>query len=323
MSDTPETAPDPYVLISGNGRSGSNRLLDMFDASPRTVCRSELNETPDSDFHTIGGDRVPGDLEDARLAALQAAIARAKTRRGARDRLGQTDKSYLTPLGRLALPMMEKTRLRRGVAAVGLMRRTGEWTLPAPCLRPAPLQEARLILKLNSAPTWAVALAERDPNCRILHNIRDPLSYLKSWYARFIHNNAGFRLFEAQFGEVPAILAQFGRDDAERLRPATLENLVEVEIWRWRALNETLYGLATRPGQYLRVTYDAVGADPLATAERIYDFVGLPMEQRAVARIRAQRNTLFRTPHATDLDLDLCTRLRDQVLQGSPLNALF
>jgi hypothetical protein len=297
--------------------------LDIFDASPRTVCRSEMNEIPGSDFAAIGGDGAHGTVDAARREALADAIARAKTRRSARDRPTQTDKTYLTALGRAALPAMAKTRLRRGLATVGLMHHPGEWTLPSVCLRGAPLAQARLVLKINGAPAWAAALAESDPDCRILHNIRDPLGYLKSWYARLIHEHVGYRLFEETFSDVAPILASFGRDDAERLRPATLENLVEVELWRWRYLNEALLRLSDRPGQYLRVTYDAVGANPVATAERIYDFAGLPMDPAAAARIRGQRNTLFQKPHATDLDLDLCTRLLDRILDGSPLRALF
>ncbi len=60
--DRPAAGRHRPILISGKGRSGSNRLLDIFDASRETACRSEVNEIPGSAFHGIGGTLFADDF---------------------------------------------------------------------------------------------------------------------------------------------------------------------------------------------------------------------------------------------------------------------
>ncbi|MDG4649648.1 sulfotransferase domain-containing protein [Roseibacterium sp. SDUM158017] len=312
----------PYILISGKGRSGSNRLLDILDASRSTVCRSEINEIPGSVFAGIGGELFSGDFGPQQLAALRQAISGAVTRRSARDRLSQRDKDYLTAAGRAGIGSLEKARLRRALSAVGLLDGEHEWRLPPVFLKRDAISGARLVLKLNSSPSWAAALAHADDRCRVLHNVRDPFGYLQSWYNRFIGNGVGTASFRANFRDVPRILAHFGRDDANRLAEPTDENLVEVELWRWRYVNESLQSIAASSGRYLLVTYSEIETDPLGAAGRMFEFAGLPLESGEEARIRALQNVLFSSPHKTHLDPDMCARLIDGVLEDSPLRGL-
>jgi hypothetical protein len=318
----PAGLSDTYILISGKGRSGSNRLLDILDASGLTVCRSEVNEIPGSAFSDIGGELFPDDIGPEQLTALRDAISGAVARRSVRDRLGQTDKEYLSAAGRAVLPAFAKPRLRPVLGTLGLLDDEHEWRLPTMFLDGNKISDARLVLKLNSAPSWAAVLAQADDRCRILHNIRHPAEYLQSWYNRFIRNGVGTSSFEANFQDVPRMLAHFGRDDADRLAEPTDENLIEVELWRWRYVNESLQSLASRSSQYLLMTYSEIEDDLLGSARKVFAFADLPIGSREEARIHSMKNVLFGKPHVTKLDPALCDRLIAKVLGDSPLGAL-
>ncbi len=216
---------------------------------------------------------------------------------------------------------MSRARLRRALRAIRLVRHENEWRFPAICIKEAELAAARPVLKLNSCPAWTAALARADENCLIVHNMRDPIDYLQSWYNRLILARAGTSCFEANFGDVPRILGHFGRDDAERLRNPSQENLVEVELWRWRYINESIADLASLPGQYFRVTYDRLESDIEGVVHRLYAFAGLALDDRTLSRILGLKNELFREPHREKLDRNLCDRLAARVLEGSPLES--
>ena len=312
----------PYFLISGKGRSGSNRLLDILDVSRHSACRSEVNEIPGSAFFGIGGTLFPQDLQTGQVAALREAVASAAAHRSARDRLSQTDKIYLNRLSTPILQGLGSARGRRVLRFARLLEDTREWRLPALVLDRAALSKTAVVLKLNSCPAWAAALSEADGNCHIIHNLRDPYEYLQSWYNRFIGQGVGAASFTANFDDVPRLFAHFGRDDAARVKEPTEANIVEVELWRWRYINETLHALDDRTGRYLLVRYADIERDPVGAARRVYDFAKLPFEGREESRIRALRNDLFSKPHATRLDAQMCKRLISLVLEDSPLMTL-
>ena len=311
-----------YTIISGTGRSGSNRLLDMFDASPYTVCRNEVNSIPGSSFFAVGGKLFFDDFSATQRKMLRAAVDGATIRRSARDRLNQTDKDYLTRAGRISLGAMEKARLRNMLAKLGVIGDAREWIVPQVLLNDEGLSRARLVLKLNSCPAWAQSMVSEDNSCRIIHNIRDPRGFLNSWYNRLIKNGVGTTSFEENFGDVAPILEYFGRTDAERLRSPTEENLVEVDLWRWRHVNENLLSLESHAGQYIRISYKEIEADRVEVARKAFAFAELPFEAEEEARIGSLRNVLFQKPHTTRLDAEMCNRLVGKVLEDSPLKDL-
>lgn len=319
----PKEKDDTYVLISGKGRSGSNRLLDILDTSRRTVCRSEPNEIKASMFSGIGGELFVEDFGPDALNSLETALAGAATRRSARDRVNQTDKAYLTALGRAALPSLGKARFRRALTAMKILESEGEWRLPAAFMRRERSSDVLPVLKLNSTPAWAVALAKADERALILHNIRDPFDYLQSWYNRFIISKSGTKSFEKNFQDVPKLLAFFDRTGAERLREPTDANLIEVELWRWRYINEVLLSLRDRRDQYLIMTYSEIEADLLGAARRVFAFAGLPFDHAEEVRIGNLSNVLFQVPHRAQLDPVSCRATMAKVLEDSPLKTLF
>ncbi|EKE43266.1 hypothetical protein OCGS_2603 [Oceaniovalibus guishaninsula JLT2003] len=314
----PEADKAPVVVISGQGRSGSNRLLDMVDLSPLVVCRSEPDEIARGDFGSVGGKLFPGAFDGSMRRDLLRAVPRARARRSARDRLNRLDKAFFRPAARPLLWPLSKTRIRALAGRARLLDPAGEWTLPPICLRADRLGRAALVLKLNACPVWAAALHE-DAGARVVRNIRDPFEYLNSWYNRFVLARSRPEDFRRHFGDVPRILAYFGRDDADRLADLSHESLVEIEIWRWRYTNEFLHDTLDGSPRGLVVTYAGTQADPVGTAERLYAFAGLPIDDRIRDAVARMPNRLFAGGHETRLDEGPCRRLIDRVLDGSPL----
>lgn len=310
------------ILISGNGRSGSNRALDFFDASRFTICRSELNEIPGGDFYQIGG-RLFDDEELDRQALLRC-FEHAAIRRSARDRFNRSDKAYFNILGKALLSPMSRTPVRVLLERMGVMANQYEWGLPKFALRSAILPEIVLVVKLNSCPRWAKEVLLADARFKVLHNIRDPLGYIVSWFNRFIvGERVGSMSFRENFDDVPRILERFGVKDWERLREPTLSNIIEVELWRWRHANESLLDLSPQRDRYMRVRYSDFDADPVGVASQIFGFAGLDFNGKTASSIAAIRNTLFSKKHRADLDINLCSALAERVLSDSPLLSLF
>lgn len=309
---------NPYALISGLGRSGSNRILDILDTSDITSCRNEANEVCGSEFYGIGGELFPAELEECHIRKLQEAISRSNLRRSRRDRLTLREKSYANILARQFSVLTSKSKIRRGLRLARIISNEHEWDLPPWTLNKDISYTAVPVLKLNSCPAWATGLVNTDRNCYIVHNIRDPFDYLQSWYNRFIINRAGFRSFQSNFSDIPKILEYFDRDDAERLKEPTLENLVEVEIWRWRYVNELLFS-ASSSERYMQIHYSDVENRPVEEAAKMFCFLSIPFGSAERLRVGSLKNKLFQNPHASKLEKGLCEKLLDRVLEESPL----
>ena len=313
----------PDILLTGNGRSGSNRLLDLLDQSPATVCRNEANAIPGGAFNGIGGTLFAEDLTAERLAQLQRALAGARDRRSFRDRSEQTDKLHYRPrmLARGGQWMVSKKRLRETLPRLHLLEDAREWRSPALYTSRARQAEATLVVKLNACPAWTVALHNAQPELKVVHNLRKPLDYLNSWFNRHVARVEPGS-FATTFADVPRILAAFGRDDAGRLADLGEESLIEIEMWRWRFVNETIQTALAGSPRLMTVTYDEIDRDTAAAAERLYAFAGLPLSNETRAAAAAMENKLFARKHTTRLDRERALRIIETVLGDSPLRAI-
>ena len=311
----------PFVLITGNGRSGSNRLLDILDHSPDTACRNEMNGVVHGDFGTIGGMLFTDDLTPDRKAKLDQAVARAGLRRSDRDRPPQVKKSYFRPhiISDAMHWATSKDRVRFALARTPLLAAHDEWDLPGWYTDQTKLAKALGVLKLNAGPAWTLHLHATHPNARIIHNLRRPHSYLNSWYNRFAKTE-GPAHFEKFWSDVPRIFAHFGRDDYERLHDFSKESVMEIELWRWRYTNETLHQALKGSDRAITITYADIDDDPGAAAEKVYTFAGLPFNAAVSELVQNMRNTLFAKKHTVKLEDTLIDTLVSDVLTDSALH---
>ncbi len=311
---------DHFYIVSGNGRSGSNRLLDILDQSPLTVCRNEINEVPSGDFSGIGGRLFAEDFTIAQRQKLALATDRARYRRSYKDRPTPVSKVYNDPdwLSDSLQWALSKNMLRQAMASTGLLRNKHEWDVPPFCTNKNVLANSPLVLKLLASPAWTIHWHNSCPRTRILHNIRNPWDYLNSWFNRFVQS-VNTDHFEQKFPDVPRILTHFGHDNAERLKDFSTESLVEIETWRWRYINEALHIGLAGSDRTMTVTYNSVNTDPVAAAERIFTFVGLPLDDQIAEKVSGMPNTLFRKKHSSKLDPAMVDPIIEKVLGDSPL----
>ncbi len=313
--------PAKLCMIAGKGRSGSNRLLDIVDHSEFTACRSEANKISGGQLSMFGHQMFDHGMTDADVAALHKALIEAGSRRSERDRFNQSGKRFLTPIGKALLPLMAREKARRAMHSMGLMHNPSEWRLLQIALNKTPFLP---VLKLNACPIWPEQIAKIEPGLRIVHNIRQPWNYLNGWYNRFIaRQDAFYTSFTQNFADVPLILAYFGRSDSDRLSEPNLDNVVEVELWRWRYINERLMKADLQDGRYLRVTYEEIDADPLAATHRVFQFLDLAITPKVEAGVLRMENTLFASPHKKKLDRQVASRALETVLQNSDIEWAF
>ena len=120
-----------HVVVTGSGRSGTNRLLDILDMHGLTLCRSEVHAL-DGDFGKLSvaasQDALPADFSDQWSAAVASSIGKMSRR----DRMKVDGKSYLNLAARVVVPVLRKTRLRKVVLAGD----PDEWPIPRICMRP-------------------------------------------------------------------------------------------------------------------------------------------------------------------------------------------
>ena len=272
MAETPSN----YAIITGQGRSGTNWLLELLDQSPRTFCRNEpygpagspMAELPDrlivrNDFADLAGqwDDV---LDFLRLHF------------GDRDQVLRAPKFYKHRISE-ALGLwrwMAGRRRRRLVTLLGSPVTGSQWQMPWWLGSRTRLRQALLILKLVQSPGWVAFVMRHHPNVPIFHITRHPGGFLNSWRNRWLagQDEADVtqlnrqRLHDVaaetpQWGQLFGHIDEMGADEAE--------------LWYWRYANETLFELGRSSPRYLHIVYEQLAAEPVPIMQRIYQMCEL------------------------------------------------
>ncbi|MDJ0787923.1 MAG: sulfotransferase [Myxococcota bacterium] len=278
----------PVTAMVGNGRSGSNWLLGILDASALTHCRSEPEDIPGSPIH--GLPRPSAKDLDPELGPAWARFVRwTRTTVGERDHPPAVDKAYYRSLAnRLGLAAMHRrpglNRLKRRL--LGPLYRA-ERAPSRLLVSPRRLREAPCIMKLNDFHAAHVkAVLALDPELRVIHLVRHPGGFLDSALRRFFG-----ALSEAELAEEKARyrrLLEEGRRAgvyAEDVLEGVGEELVAVVMRFWSANNQAIAEIAGAMPRYMRVLYEEMAARPLAAAAAVYAHVGLPFDDEQRARI--------------------------------------
>jgi len=195
-----------------------------------------------------------------------------------------------------------------------------EWGLPGLYVDRARLAGTLLVLK-GFRPGLIRRLHDTDPRVRVVHNIRRPEAYLRSWYNRFALGRDPGAVLARQRGGLERLRPVFGIGP-ERLDPDPLTAMLEAQLWQWRYRNETLVAALGDSPRYTVSHYDRAEADPVGEARRLYAFAGLDWDAATAARVSAMRNTLFARPHRQSLDAARLARAVERALADSPLRAM-
>lgn len=279
-----------YALIVGHGRSGTNWLLDILDASPLTHCRNEPNEVHDSPCHQLAplwqGDQAPDQMADMQ-AHWDHIAAWMGSRMGERDHRLTSPKAYVHPwsqkLGVAYYPARPKIRatLRRVLPEM----RAGEWRMPWWVGDQSRLEQAYAVLKINQAARIAVWLLHQRPQVPVLHIVRHPGGRLNSWLNRFLAERDEARITQRNRDRLRDVLAVspdweplFGNIDAM--------SIAESEMWFWRYVTESIHQAGEGLPQYHLILYENLAHDPIKLAKLVYGYCDLPWTAAAETLIR-------------------------------------
>jgi LPS sulfotransferase NodH len=266
-----------YAIITGNGRSGTNWLENILDASPLTHCRSEPYGIPSSPFNKLPQIWQSGAESRDMERQWDEIVAWSRAHIGERDHGFKHRKWYCHAFAQrtnIAM-LMAHGKTRRILGLIQPSLTGGEWPLPWWVGNKDRLREAYAIFKIDVDRMMLEWLLERRSQVRTLHIVRHPCGRLNSWLNRFLISRDEAQILadrKARLSRIataePAWKARFGGIDDL--------NLVEAEVWFWRYVNESVYETGVGNPNYLRIVYEELAADPLPSARRVYEFCGLP-----------------------------------------------
>jgi hypothetical protein len=316
------TFTKPYIVICGLGRSGTNRLLQAFDVHERTLCRNEPNKVRGGALQRLESSIHADELGENFNDRLAEAVRVASVSHGGRDHFSDGPKAYLHsgPVARLVRSIERGARKRKFFAPFKPDFRTGEWRIPRACLTPDADQLMLPVLKVLLVAGWWVKSHEAHPGQKLIHAVRAPETFLKSWLNRYVSTQEPEAVFRANLPSARKIAAHFG---AEPLmgEEMTEARLIESELWRWRYINEAMYAELQGSDRYTTVTYDEFSADPVGQTQRLLSFAGLPVQTRHKAAAALMENRMFGGKRGSATIETPLAPIMDKVMAGSALPA--
>ena len=265
-----------YAIITGQGRSGTNWLLGMVNASPATFCRNEPNAIPGSVFGRLPPMwNAEADTDDV-ARHWDAIVEHTLSHVGERDRPLPVDKKFLHGWStRMGLPaLMARPKLQRAAALALPPVRRGEWRLPRWAGDRTALAEAYGVIKINRVPLVTRWLLADRPEVPVINIVRHPGGRHASYLRRFLaHHDPTIELEKNR--EILSAIAAANAEWADTFGSIQGMTHVEVQTWLWRYITETVEHDAIGRPQYHRVVYEDLASDPLAQARGIYDTCGL------------------------------------------------
>ena len=283
-----------YGLIVGDGRSGSNWLLNILNASPVTFCRNEPQDIPQSSYAALNDFEILRHDWQKFGTLWDAFVASTASRMGERDLRIDSGKEYVHPFAvKTGLSqVLARPKLRRFVRAFVPVYRSGEWPLPRWMGSRQRLEAAYVLFKINGMRAWMVRrICEIRPDVPVLHIVRHPGGQLNSGMNRFfLKLNAATQaqerqLYQAVIKEVVADMPELDGIVPELQRL----DLAQTVAWFWRINNEAIYRIGQTARRYKIVVYEELAAEPRQHIRDIYTFLELPfgpdVEKRALASV--------------------------------------
>lgn len=333
MSDFPD-----YILITGHGRSGTNWLLDIFDASPSTHCRNEPNEVLGSSLEYVRELWKSPRSADKVTALWETKVSIARISSSERDHRIEAPKNHVYTFaqktGLASLPVRPK--FRKVLRQIFPDLRHGEWPVPRWVGDRHMLEKSCTVLKINMLASWFVNWhVDQYSNRPVLHIVRHPAGYLNSSIRRFFSKcSSSQREFEHQFYQRMLRTAiEIAPEWEEIIGDVEALGLYEAVMWFWRVNNEMIFSVSqTRPNYHLLVYEDLVRS-PVAVSRTLYEFCNLSWSDSIESLITNGLNTsvwgpLKSTPTSTAKAWkqklsSAHLQLVEQVLDGSLLKSLW
>jgi hypothetical protein len=316
----------PNLIVTGHGRSGSNWLLRLFDKSPSSFCRSEINEIVGSFLFGIPSSQIRGEVHERDLTNLGFTLDSSKYYYSERDPFASQPKDYTVELIRRTTGQKFFRRRARLLQKVRSMyRENGEFKIPWWICSKRGIDNAVHIYKLLLVPEWIDWILENKPDIFVIHLIRHPLGYINSWHNRFF---TGRNPEEIRAANIERLL-RIRKSDYKWTIPWELDkesefSNKELELWYWRYANEVTLKSGNGKPNYDIVTYRDLALNTDVYMRKFYQRVSLEYTNDiaqgiAEASKKSASIALKWETSSTPEDIELAKR----ILDGSPLATYF
>lgn len=277
-----------YGLVLGQGRSGTNWVVDNLDISPRTFCRNEPDLCAGSAFSHLP---EPWRIRAAsrQLASLwDQAVEQTSTHMGEFDHRLNNPKMYVRGLSQRTgvAQLSARPKARRALSTVVRSWRQGEWPMP-PWVGTLDNEQIFSVFKLVQTYNWAAWVLENRPSVPVVHVVRHPGGRHDSFLRRYVAFEDAEKIRRNKIDQLRVLAAE--GDLGARMGSIDDLTLEEAETWFGIYQMEVLENVAAANPRYLRVLYEDMVFDPADTIESIYAHFGLPVTPDVQRRIEEQR----------------------------------
>ncbi|MHC4380527.1 MAG: sulfotransferase [Planctomycetota bacterium] len=282
------TSRPRYSLLFGQGRSGTNWFLDLFQMNAQTFCREAPYFVPESPFARLLPHRsiIKHDRDDL-AADWDTVIDWTLWHMGSRDPHMGCPKQYLHAFGNaVGRRLIGKTKVRKALGLLSPGLRKDEWACPWWLGRRTGLAQAPAVIKLLQAPGWATFVLEHRPEVPVFQIVRHPGGFLNSWSNRYLggqDQEEVLRTNRRRLRDIAMEDAAWGElfGDPEEL------DIEEAELWYWRYANEASFDIANGRANYRAVPYEGLATDPVPIMQELYGIAGLAWDEGIATRIAA------------------------------------
>lgn len=282
-----------YILIVGNGRSGTNWLLDILDASRLTFCRSEPDGIYSSPMRKIHDLEFKEQVHDSDAFGNHWDVMVEWTRLhiGIRDHQITTPKKYIHPVSlKLGLARWpNRPKIRKLLSFIMPELRQEEILMPWWIGDRYKLTQAIPVFKIDLDP-WLVSwILQHRSQTTMLHIVRHPGGILNSTLERFWNKcspEKATKELEINRNKLRTIL-KYEAEWADRFGNIDKMNYAETVLWLWCYKNERLFHIGKDCPNYMHIVYEKLTQDPVNYAKTIYQFCKLPWNPSVEDLIRA------------------------------------
>ncbi len=312
-----------YALVLGQGRSGTNYLLQLLNQSSLTHCRNEADQLDKSALQRLAPWRFFTRDPEALEGIWDGAIRDAALSTGARDHRVENDKVWLYPGARRPgyFYIRQRYRIAYKIGRKGKPMNGREMRFPRWMTSPDRLQRAFHVFKINAACGIAAWMFEHRPEGRGIHIVRHPGGFTKSWLRRWVDENDVARTEEA-CKERLRDLANFDAGWAATMGDIDAMGMVEAELWFWRYANQRIWEAGQGSPRYKRILFEELASRPVDVARSVYDFCGLPWTDWIAGQTRSISKDSTKIASAWKDELEASTvEIVERVFDGSSMSA--
>jgi hypothetical protein len=282
-------------LIIGNGRSGTNMLLDVLDADPDTNCRNEPNVVAGGAINRLFGRTSITSRYDFDAERWRDACDTARRNKSVRDRPSYAWKRYIRKhlAARLCSQLFTRHRARHALLAHVTPALAGaEFPLPAALVRRERLKDAHVVLKINQPFQLCEHLDRLGAPYRIIHIARNPYDVVRSWSLRWLVHENHADVWRELYERAREYFAQ--RPDRAAYGLSDQLDIHELELLHVVLGDDHLFHAMRRKPHYLYVTFEHAIAHKIDCAREVYDFLDLEWTPQTEQRIALLKNELFK-----------------------------